>query len=106
MKERRRYERFNLILPVQVEMITSPPAQEKRILHLHTKNISAGGAYLIPVTLLPQGSEVKTDLVIHSEKIKKLTGKQAHLSMRAKVLRTEAEGMAIAFSKAYTLTSH
>ena len=82
------------------------PAQEKRILHLHTKNISAGGAYLIPVTLLPQGSEVKTDLVIHAEKIKKLTGKQAHLSIRAKVLRTEAEGMAITFSKAYTLTSH
>jgi len=106
VEERRRYERFNLKLPAQVEMTPSVPVQEKKILHLHTKNICAGGSYFITVKPFPEGSEVKIHLVVQAEKIKKLTGRQAHVTMMGKVLRTDAEGMAISFSKAYTLTSY
>jgi hypothetical protein len=106
VKEQRKYERFNLKLPAHIEKIASVAPQEKEMLDLHTKNICAGGAYFNTVNPFSEGSEVKIHLVIQAENIKKLTGKQAHLTMTGKVLRTKAEGMAIRFTKAYTLTSH
>ena len=87
-------------------MVSSAPGEEKNVLHLHTENICAGGAYFATAKPFPQGSEVKLHLVVLSERIKRLTGMQAHVTMMGKVLRTQPQGMAIGFSKTYRITSH
>ncbi|NVM24419.1 MAG: PilZ domain-containing protein [Desulfobacterales bacterium] len=103
MKEKRRLERFDLELPATIELLT--PDQEKRLLNLLTTNICSGGAYFHTTEPLPKGTQVKIDLVLPLEKLRKLKEeyKQAYIKVTGTVLRSESEGMAICFDEDYQL---
>ena len=103
MAEKRRLETFDLELPATIDLLTSD--QEKSLLNLLTTNISSGGAYFHTTQPLPEGSQVKIDLVHPLDKLKKLKDecKQAYIKVTGTVLRSESEGMAISFDEEYQI---
>jgi hypothetical protein len=105
MAEKRRQERFDLVMPAAIELINE--AHDERVINLLTTNICSGGAYFHTTQPLPEGTKVKLDLVLPLEnlmkKIKK-EDKKAFIKVTGKVLRTESEGMAICFDKDYQIT--
>jgi len=105
MGEKRRLERFDLVLPAEIEFINEH--HDERMINLLTANICSGGAYFHTNQPLPAGTQVKIDLVLPLDKLRKLKKehKKAFIKVRGKVLRTESEGMAICFDKDYQITS-
>ena len=103
MAEKRRLERFDLELPTTIELLTSD--QEKSLLNLLTTNICSGGAYFHTTQPLPNGTQVKIDLVLPLDKLRKLKDehKQAYIKVTGTVLRSESEGMAIFFDENYQI---
>ena len=104
MTDKRRLERFDLELPATIELLTSD--QEKSLVNLLTTNISSGGAYFHTPQPLPKGTQVKIDLVLPLDKLRKLKDehKQAYIKVTGTVLRSESEGMAICFEEDYQIT--
>jgi len=104
MTDKRRLERFDLELPATIELMTSD--QEKSLVNLLTTNISSGGAYFYTPQPLPKGTQVKIDLVLPLDKLRKLKDecKQAYIKVTGTVLRSESEGMAICFEEDYQIT--
>ena len=103
MKERRKMERFDLKLPATFELLT--PYQEHGLFTLLTTNICAGGAYFHTTQPLPEGTRVKIDLVLLSDKLRRFKDKfkKACVNVTGRVLRSEAEGMAIYFDEDYEI---
>jgi len=103
MKERRRLERFDLEVSGAIELLA--PGQEREILNLLTSNICSGGAYFHTTQPLPEGTQIKIDLVLPLDKLKRLKEdcKQAYIKVTGKVLRSESEGMAICFDEDYRI---
>ena len=103
MKEKRTLQRFDLEIPAKIESTTS--GQEKRLLNLLTSNICSGGAFFHTTQPLPEGTQVKIDLVLPLDKLKQLKDdcKQAYIKVTGRVLRSESEGMAILFDKDYLI---
>jgi len=94
MKERRKYERFQLVLPAKMEKITGG---KRKIFNLQTKNISASGAFLSTEEQFPEGTRFQLELTIPSKRIKELTGSQSFIKVEGLVIRSESEGVAICF---------
>ncbi|MFH1481148.1 MAG: PilZ domain-containing protein [Pseudomonadota bacterium] len=104
MKEQRHLERFELKLPARVEVIASKKEMEKEILEdLWTGDISAGGAYFHTPRPLSEGTEVKIDLILPLERLKKLQGNRACIKINGRVTRALSEGMAIRFNKRFKI---
>lgn len=103
MAAKRSLERFDLELPATIELLT--PDQEHRLLNLLTTNICSGGAYFHTTQPLPEGTQVKIDLVLPLDKLRKLKDehKQAYIKVTGTVLRSESEGMAICFDEDYQI---
>jgi hypothetical protein len=103
MKEKRELERFDVELPATIEFLTSD--QEKSLLNLLTTNICSGGAFFHTTQPLPQGTQVKIDLVLPLDELRKLKKehKKAFIKVTGEVRRTESEGMAICFDEDYQL---
>jgi len=104
MKDKRRLERFDLELPATIELLT--PDQEKSLINLLTSNICSGGAYFHTTQPLPEGTQVKIDLVLPLDKLRTLKKehKKAYIKVTGRVLRSESEGMAICFDEDYQIT--
>ena len=101
MEEKRKYERFDLSLPAEIEVIKQGQESKKTRLSLLTRDISSGGAFFHTLRPLPKGTAVKLNLVLGMAKVRKVKTNLAHLLAVGMVLRTEAEGMAIQFAKDY-----
>jgi PilZ domain len=98
--ERRAYERFQLGLPTRVEVISSGGGQ---VFEAQTRNISARGAFLNTQEALPEGSRVRLDLTVESERITELTGAQGLIKVEGTVVRSTPEGIAIHFDGEATI---
>ena len=94
MKERRKYERFQLVLPTKMEMITEG---KRQILNLQTKDISASGAFLKTTEKFAEGTRCQLELTITSKRIRELTGSQSCIKVEVVVVRSTPEGIAICF---------
>ena len=106
MKERRKLERFSLQIPATIEVIG--PAQRKAKVEVVTSNICAGGAYFQTTHPLPKGTQIRIDLLLSLEKLKKLKAEydQAYIKVTGTVLRTESQGMAVRFDEDYEIRPH
>jgi hypothetical protein len=104
MKEKRELERFDLEIPATVEFMNLE--HKEKILNLLTSNICSGGAYFHTTQPLPEGIQVKIDLVLPLDKLKKLKDeyKQAYIKVTGRVLRSESQGMAICFDEDYQIS--
>ena len=100
-KEKRKVERFLLELPGQISVVED---KDQRILDLLTRDVCAGGAFFYTDQPLPVGTEVKVDLVLLIERLKKLSGSKALLKISGKVIRHEGNGMAVCFEEDYDIS--
>jgi hypothetical protein len=100
-KEKRTLERFDLKIPAKIEIGNSD--HEEEITDLMTKDICAGGAFFHTSQPLPTGTNVKIDLILPLERLKKLNNDwpQAYIKVTGTVLRSESSGMAINFDEDY-----
>ncbi len=95
MKERRKYERFQLELPARLEMNSS---ERTEIFELQTRDISAAGALLLGTTeQYPAGTRCQLELIVISERIKELTGVQGLIKIEGTIVRSTPEGVAVCF---------
>ncbi len=90
---RRKFERFEINAPATLEV----NGQDNRTLQLHTKDISAGGAYFQSAEPLDQGVKVTAEIIIPNETITNLTGTEFQLKVHGTVVRTDDGGMAVRF---------
>jgi hypothetical protein len=96
MKERRKFERFSLTLPARMETINSG---KKQVFELKTRDISSSGAFIYTPEQFSEGDRFKLNLIVSSEKIKKLTGAKSLIECEGSVIRSTPSGMAICFDK-------
>jgi len=95
MKDRRKYERFQLELPVRLEIKSS---QRTEIFELRTRDISAAGALLLGNTeQLVAGTRCHLELVVTSKRIKELTGVQGLIKVEGTIVRSTPDGVGICF---------
>ena len=94
--------RFSLDLPatVSVEKTILP----EKNLKLKTANISAGGVFFKTPNFLPVGTQVKIDLELAIDGIKKIKRKRALIELAGVVIRSKEGGMAVSFTKNYKIT--
>jgi c-di-GMP-binding flagellar brake protein YcgR len=102
--EKRKMERFDLKLPAK--LYWSRKDNEKASIELITRDISAGGAYLPTDTPLPQGTEVKMNLILKFDRFHEFKRRQSHIDVSGFVIRTDHQGMAICFDREYKISPH
>jgi c-di-GMP-binding flagellar brake protein YcgR len=101
--ERRRFERFALDLPTEIEIATT--GLEQRSLSLTTTNLSAGGAFFRTSEVIPTGTRVELKMVICCDHIQEMTGAQGCLEVDGTVVRCDALGIAVCFDENYKFSS-
>ena len=94
MKERRQFERFSLTLPARMETINSG---KKQVFELKTRDISCSGAFIYTPEQFSEGDRFKLNLIVSSDKIKKLTGAKSLIECEGSVIRSTPSGVAICF---------
>ena len=94
MKDRRKYERFSLALPVRME---TKNLGKKQVFDFETRDISAAGAFINTTEPFPIGKSFKLGLTASSERIRELTGAQSLIECKGRVTRSSPEGIAIHF---------
>jgi len=103
MEERRELERFKLKLPARIEMVSGKPEVGRDIINTETDNISSGGAFFHTLSPLPEGTQVKIDLLLNFQRLRIPKNRRPHINVRGNVLRSEATGMAIQLDKRYKI---
>jgi len=68
-----------------------------------TKDVSAGGAYLQNISTLKKNVQVKIELIIGNETVKKLTGSLTRIKICGKVIRCSSDGVAVRFQDNYEI---
>ena len=102
--ERRKLERFNLEVPARIEIL-SLSGQNREVMELNTKDVSAGGAYFRTKKALPQGTRVKVDIVLPLDRLRRLKDAcKGLIKVTGTVLRSEPSGMAVCFDEGYLIT--
>jgi len=102
MVERRKYERYDLAVPVKSETLAR--TAKKRIHTLRTANVSAGGAYFHTDIALTEGTKVRLELLLSYDTRKTFRNpKSARIRILGTVVRCHQGGMAIRFSEDYVI---
>ena len=103
MEERRELERFKLRLPARIEVVSGKPEVGRDIISLETDNISSGGAFFHTLSPLPEGTQIKIDIVLNSLKLRTPRNRRPLIKVKGSVLRSEPTGMAIQFDRPYEI---
>jgi hypothetical protein len=96
MKERRKFERFTLPLPVRLETIT---LNNNKTLDLETRDISASGTFIDTLTSFPKGTGFIMDFTIPSDNIKEFKYVKVLRGLTGTMVRSTSKGMAIQFDR-------
>lgn len=106
MEENRRVERFDLRVPARIEMVDSVPGKE--LCDLVTSNICSGGAFFHTSEPLPQGSQVKVEMILPLDKLKEVLKdtQKVFIKVTGRVVRAEPGGMAICFDEDWEMEPH
>jgi hypothetical protein len=102
--ERRRLERFRLSALAELRAMVH---DQEEILRLHTRDISSEGVYLSTEHPLPKGMDVSITIFLWIAVLKRLLGKQHQVRVKVdgKVVRSNGDGMAVAFKPGYKITT-
>ena len=102
-REKRKLARFELEIPAKIEVLAEGRKEEEEGLSLLTSDISSGGAFFHTSQPLPEGTDVKIDLVLPLDRLKELKEDCDHVYIKitGTVLRSESDGMAIYFNDDY-----
>jgi hypothetical protein len=100
MVDKRKFERFEINVPVKIKIFGE--GKEKTEL-IETRNVSAAGLLITSLTPIPEGSRVEMEIFLDFEKLVTAADPDGTLvlSVTGRVLRSGAEGTAIRFNKDY-----
>ena len=103
--EKRRLERFSLKLPARLFVVDEN--QDKETIDLVTSDICSGGAFVETHQRLPVGTEVKIDLILPLDELKKelekLKGRKTLIKVSGAVIRSNERGLAICFDERFRI---
>ncbi len=101
-EERRREERYPLATNALLQVYVEDHVEQHE---MSTRDISSGGAFFFTSRLLPIGAEVRVTLHLWIEGLRAI-GQQSNvrLDVGGRVVRSEADGIAVGFGKDYTLS--
>lgn len=102
--EKRKMDRFSLELPALLS-ITDENGNQRSI-EVMTGDICSGGAFFRTNTPFSVGTNVKMDLILPSDKFKKLGGKRSRINVSGSVIRTDELGIAVCFDKKYRIAPY
>ena len=102
MDNLRQFERFPLNLPVRAEVYTS---DTKQMFDLKTRDISASGVFVFTPEQFPNGTNIKLNMVVPNDRIKKVTGANSLIDCEGNVVRFTPSGVAINFNKDCRISS-
>ncbi|MBA4422448.1 MAG: hypothetical protein C0390_05005 [Syntrophus sp. (in: bacteria)] len=105
MKNRRRFKRYDIDAPVQIELIQS--RRKQKVIESHVVDLSAVGGFFPDVKSLPLGQLLKVDIFLPFEGPNPSVEKHDLITMTVtgQVVRSGSSGTAIAFTEEYGLTS-
>jgi len=103
MDDKRRLERFPLKAPAKI--ITLDSRRKKDEISLETRDICSGGAFFHTSHSVPEGTQVDVEVVLPLDRlvITKDSEKRVHLKIKGRVLRSEAQGIAVCFDGDYQI---
>jgi len=102
MVDRRKFERYDLAVPVKIETLAR--TARKRRISLRTANVCAGGAYFHADIALTEGTKVRLELLLSYDTRKTFRNpKSARIRILGTVVRCQQDGMAIRFSEDYII---
>ena len=101
--ERRGVERFDLEIPAKIQVEAAEMDPEG--FDLLTENISSGGAYFRTSQPLPEGTELKIELILRLDRLQAFRGdiSHVHVELKGKVVRCEDAGMSVCFDPKYRI---
>ena len=97
----RSMDRFRLKLPAQASLVDSEGVEQ--ISEFETCDICAGGAFLNTNEPLPVGSEIKLDLILAIDELRKIKGNKVKIKVKGEVVRIEEGGMAVKFDEKFEI---
>ena len=102
-QERRKLERFQLHVPVKIELADVSGHHET--LQLETKDISADGAFFVSSKPISEGANIKLGMILSVEKLKDLIGvhNKVELKLQGQVIRSDPDGIAVLFDRKYQI---
>jgi hypothetical protein len=104
MSGKRKFDRYDINVPVRVE-IRSPGGLSEKI-DFESMNLAAGGILIKRGISLPEGSQIKIEIVLYFEALKTPENPEGTLIMTVTghVVRTEPDGIAIRFNEDYEMS--
>jgi len=104
MIERRKFERYNIDIPVKVEIVSPSGLSEKN--DFEGINLAAGGIFIKNGQSLPKSFPIKTEIRFKFEDLKTPENLEGALilTVTGHVLRTEPAGTAIHFDEDYKMS--
>jgi hypothetical protein len=104
MKERRRLERYSL----QAAATIGPEKGDAQgtVFKTVTRDISSAGAFVVTSQPLAAGETIQMELLLPISMLSQIMGKSSNVlvSVKGKVVRTDSNGMAIAFDKRHSVS--
>jgi hypothetical protein len=101
MDEKRKHERFSLVIPTR--LVLSHDSHDAEVIEINTCNICAGGAYFKSNQTIQEGTRVSLDFVLPIEKLAQVLGVNSFVKIEGKVVRVDIEGMAVSFDTNYKI---
>ena len=101
MDERRKLERYNIIIPTRI--VVSNNNKDIEVFEINTCDICAGGAYFKTKHEIPKGSKVALNFVLPINKLAKLLGVNSYVEVKGEVIRVDLEGIAVSFKGDYEI---
>jgi hypothetical protein len=106
MDESRRFKRFGIDVPVQIELIQS--RRKRKVIETYVSNLSAVGAFLHELKFLPVGQRLKADIYFLFDGPNPFCKEGYELIMmtvNGSVVRSGPNGTGIIFDDDYRLSS-
>ena len=102
-KEKRKFERFDINVPVRIQI--SGQEGQGETMDLVSDSVSAGGIFLKLQNQPPEGSPVRIEILLNFEELRTPEDPEGALVIAAtgQVLRSEPEGIAIRFNEDYDI---
>ena len=96
-------DRFKLELPAMISLIDA--GGKTKAFEVMTRNICAGGAFLLTDKSLMLGTDIKMDLILPLNNLQKMGGRRSRIDVSGEVVRIESQGVAVCFDKKYSIES-
>jgi len=103
-QEKRNFTRFQRQVPAQLQALNISTEQNDKTHYLMTKDLCAGGAFLMTKNPLDTGTEVLVEIALPMENgLSFDTDNHCFIKVKGSVVRAESTGMALSFQKNFKI---